>query len=51
MVYQTQEEIFKLEYESYVNGNITEFKKWLQVSLGNEIYCFIKWLQSEGLKL
>ena len=51
MAYQEQEEVFKLEYESLKNGNVEEFKKWLNSIYGNEIYNFIKWLQKEGLKI
>lgn len=51
MAYKNQEEIFLLEYESFKNGNITEFKKWLNSIYGDEIYNFIKWLQAEGLKI
>jgi hypothetical protein len=41
------EEIFKEQYESFKNGNITEFKIWL----GEKGFYFIKWLQAERLSL
>jgi hypothetical protein len=31
------------------NGNITEFKKWLQADA--DAYLFIKWLQKNGYKI
>ena len=39
------------QYESFINGNIGLFKRWLNTLNGDEIYNFIKWLQSEGLKI
>jgi hypothetical protein len=39
------------EYESLKNGNITEFKRFLSTLTAQEIYDFIKWLQSEGLTI
>ena len=43
--------IFTEQYESLKNGNIREFKDFLDESDGEHIYNFIKWLQAEGLKL
>ncbi len=45
------EERFLREYESFKNGNIREFKDFLHKLKGNQIYDFIKWLQSEDLKI
>lgn len=44
-------ENFYSSYESYVNGNISDFKVWLKSLSGDQVYNFIKWLQDLNLKL
>lgn len=48
---ELRETEFKEQFESYKNGNISDFKKWLGNMFGSDVLLFIKWLQSEGLKL
>lgn len=43
--------VFEEQYESFKNGNITEFIVFLETSDGQHIYNFIKWLQENNLKL
>jgi len=42
---------FCINYTSYLNGNITDFKKWLSEQDGDILLKFIRWLQAEGLKI
>lgn len=42
---------FLEEYESFKNGNIRDFKDFLSQMDGEDIFLFIKWLQSEGLEI
>jgi len=37
--------------DSYINGNITAFKKWLGEQNSEGIFRFIKWLQDGGYKI
>ena len=46
-----QERVFKEEFESYKNGNITDFKYWLSRLIPENVIYFIKWLQENDLKL
>lgn len=45
------EQKFKEEYESFLNGNIYNFKKWLNKLIADDVILFIKWLQNNNLKI